>query len=311
MAHEVENMAYRQKAPWHGIGTDLPENQSIETWINASGMNFKYLASPVSFFDDIGNCQTFPEQKVLYRSDNRTPLSVVSQRYNIVQPREIIEFYSDLVDVFGFQLETAGVLRAGKKLWALAKTGHHGRVMDNDPINGYLLLATACDGTMATTAQFTSVRVVCSNTLAVALNSPGLMVKVPHSRVFDAKAVKQELGLSVSAWDEFIYRMKALAERKLQQSEAEAYIQKRFTDANGNTNDRAIKKVLALYNGQGMGADLASANGTAWGALSAVTEFIDHHRRARGTDYRLDAAWFGTGAQIKNQARDDALLLVS
>lgn len=311
MAHEVENMAYRHQTPWHGIGTNLPANQPIDRWIEASGLNFSYLASPVSFFDETGNCQTFPEQKVIYRSDNQAPLAVVSKRYNVVQPREILDFYADLMDIFGFELETAGVLRSGKKIWALAKTGHHGLIKNNDPLNGYLLLATACDGTLATTAQFTSVRVVCHNTLTVALNANDSQVKVPHSRVFDTKAVKQELGLTVSAWDTFMYRMKALANRKLKDNEAEQFIRKLFTDASGNRNEQAIKKVTGLYQGQGIGADLASARQTAWGALNAVTEFIDHHRRARSTDYRLDAAWFGMGAQIKKQARDEALLLLA
>ncbi|MDL2284631.1 DUF932 domain-containing protein, partial [Oxalobacter sp. OttesenSCG-928-P03] len=259
----------------------------------------------------IGNGHSYPEHKVLYRSDNRLPLSVVSRRYHVVQPREILEFYTDLVDVFGFQLETAGSLKMGRKVWALAKTGHHGAIKGNDPINGYLLLATACDGSLATTAQFTSIRVVCSNTLAVALKSQGQSVKVPHSRVFDAQAVKAELGLTVSAWDDFMYRMKTLADRKLKDDEAERFIENIFTDANGIRNDRAIKRVTELYQGDGRGSELASAKQTAWGALSAVTEFIDHHRRARSTDYRLDAAWFGLGAQIKNQAKEEALLLVS
>jgi phage/plasmid-like protein (TIGR03299 family) len=90
---------------------------------------------------------SFPEQKVLFRSDTNTPLSVVSQRYQVVQPREILEFYRDLTKVSGFELETAGVLKGGKKFWALAKTGQDFALKGNDVTNGYILLATACDGT--------------------------------------------------------------------------------------------------------------------------------------------------------------------
>jgi phage/plasmid-like protein (TIGR03299 family) len=122
----------------------------------------------------------FPEQKVLYRSDTKAPLSVVSQRYQVVQPAEILEFYRDLTEVGGFELETAGVLKGGRKLWALAKTGHSARLKGGDTVKGYLLLATACDGTLATTAQFTSVRVVCNNTLAIALGNSSGAVKVGH-----------------------------------------------------------------------------------------------------------------------------------
>src|SRR3546814_20756798 len=111
----------------------------------------------------------FPEQKVLYRSDTKAPLAVVSKRFQVVQPGEILEFYRDLTEVGGFELETAGVLRGGRKFWALARTGQSVSLKGRDRVDGYLLLATACDGTLATTAQFTSVRVVCNNTLSIAL----------------------------------------------------------------------------------------------------------------------------------------------
>src|SRR3546814_8839889 len=71
----------------------------------------------------IGTISAFPEQKVLYRSDTKAPLAVVSKRFQVVQPGEILEFYRDLTEVGGFELETAGVLREGRKFWALARTG--------------------------------------------------------------------------------------------------------------------------------------------------------------------------------------------
>ena len=162
--------------------------------------------------------QDFNDQKVLFRSDTLQPLSVVSKRYQVVQPREVLEFYRDLVDVGGFELETAGVLKGGRKLWALAQTGQEAVLRGGDRVKAYLLLATACDGTLATTAQFTSVRVVCNNTLQMAVGDSTGAVKVPHSTKFDPELVKKELGVGISAWDDFIYRMKALAERRVTQA---------------------------------------------------------------------------------------------
>jgi hypothetical protein len=83
-------------------------------------------------------------------------------------------------------------------------------------------------------------------------------------------------------------------------------------DAVGNlTNERALKRIQALYEGQGKGAELEAAKGTAWGLLNAVTEYVDHERRARSQDYRLDSAWFGQGASLKQRAMDHAMQLVS
>ena len=148
------------------------------------------------------------------------PLSVVSNRYQVVQPREVLEFYRDLVEVGGFELETAGVLKGGRKLWALARTGQEAMLKGGDAVKAYLLLATACDGTLATTAQFTSVRVVCNNTLNISLSDSIGAIKVPHSTKFDAQEVKKALGVGVSTWDTFISGMRALADRRVSQTEA-------------------------------------------------------------------------------------------
>ena len=308
------------EAPWHQLGHALPPQQSLDVWARSARMDWEIREAPVRFMAEsagaLGAILTFPEQKVLYRSDTRAPLSVVSDRYQVVQPREVLEFYRDLTEVAGYTLETAGVLKEGRKFWALARTGKEALLKGQDRVKGYLLLATSCDSTLATTATFTTIRVVCSNTLTVALNGATGAIRVPHSTNFDAQAVKRQLGISVSQWDAFIYRMKTLSERKVKSHEALNYFLKvlclsdEAADA-ALTNERALKKVQSLYEGQGRGAELSAAAGTAWGLLNAVTEYVDHERRARNAEYRLDSAWFGPGAAIKQRALDQALQLVS
>ncbi|RBB35702.1 hypothetical protein DPV79_27160 [Burkholderia reimsis] len=322
--HLVQNMAYVGATPWHGLGNQLAPKQPLEVWARAAGMDWSIEEAEVRFVAagnrSLGSIHAFPEQKVLYRSDTKAPLSVVSARYQVVQPSEILEFYRDLTEVGGFELETAGVLKEGRKLWALARTGQAATLKGKDQINGYLLLATACDGTLATTAQFTSVRVVCNNTLQIALGGDNVgAVKVPHRSQFDAQAVKRQLGIAISSWDAFMARTKALAERKVSDSAAEGFLRRVLTYSTTNladreafaVNERAIKAVGQLYAGRGKGAELASASGTAWGLLNAVTEYVDHHRRARSDDHRRDAAWFGAGATLKQKAWDEAMKLVA
>ena len=319
MSHQVENMAYVGAVPWHGLGNLLTPRQPIDVWAKQAGMSFRILEAPVRYTAKAPGTPTgmmaFPNQKVLYRSDSRAPLSVVSDRFHVVQPREILEFYRDLTEVSGFELETAGVLKEGRKFWALAKTNQSGSLKGGDTIQGYLLLATACDGTLATTAQFTSIRVVCANTLAIALTHGAGVVKVPHNTRFDPQLVKKELGISVSTWDSFMYRMKTLSERKVKQHEAADYFLQVFKDgidpAVQPGQERALKAVQALYEGHGKGASLSSASGTAFGLLNAVTEYVDHQRRSRTPDYRLDSAWFGQGAALKQKAVDHALMMVA
>jgi phage/plasmid-like protein (TIGR03299 family) len=321
MAHLLEKMAYIDEIPWHGLGNALPPKQPIEVWAQRAGMDWDIRSTSVRFWADarssIGYLRSFDRQKVLFRSDTKTALSVVSSRYRVVQPREVLEFYRDLTEVSGFALETAGVLKEGRRFWALARTGKEASLKGNDVVKGYILLATSCDGSLATVATPTTIRVVCNNTLTMALNGAVNGVKVPHSTTFDAQLVKQHLGLAVSQWDTFMYRMKALAERKVKRHEAQKYFLNVISAAEGDAttgkvaNEGALKRVQSLYEADGQGAGLASARGTAWGLLNAVTQYVDHEKRARNKDYRLDSAWFGAGAALKQRALDQALLLTT
>jgi phage/plasmid-like protein (TIGR03299 family) len=336
-------MAYVGQTPWHGLGNQLSQNQPIEVWAKQAGMDWRIESSNVSYMAQNSRGQSiimpYEEQRVLYRSDTHAPLSVVSQRYQEVQPMEILEFYRGLTEQSGFELETAGVLKGGKKFWALARTGQTSALNGKDVSNGYILLATACDGTLATTAQFTNIRVVCNNTLAIALrgqSSSAGVVKVPHSTKFDAEKVKQQLGISVRAWDEHMYEMKQLTQRKVNQQEAKAYFNAVFNNSTMSVSDpeeniiqfyrnvaqqvqekkpepngRAINKALEMFNGQGRGAELSSAKDTAYGLLCSITEFVDHERRAISTDHRLDSAWFGAGASVKQRGLEQALALIA
>ncbi|MBO8209788.1 DUF932 domain-containing protein [Acinetobacter nosocomialis] len=345
MAHQVETMAFVGQTPWHGLGNQLTRKQPLEVWAQQAGMDWRIDSSNVSYMakNERGQSIIMPyeEQRVLYRSDTHEPLSVVSQRYQEVQPKEILEFYRDLTEQSGFELETAGVLKGGRKFWALARTGQSAALKGKDVSNGYILLATACDGTLATTAQFTSVRVVCNNTLSIAIrgqNSGEGVVKVPHSTKFDAEKIKQQLGISIKTWDEHMYEMKQLSQRKVTQQEAAAYFDAVFNNTMMSTidqeesiiqyylkaaamdksskskteqNGRAMSKAMTMFNGQGRGAELSSAKDTAYGLLCSITEFVDHERRAMSRDHRLNSAWFGAGANIKQRGLQQALSMVS
>ncbi|MES2363297.1 MAG: DUF932 domain-containing protein [Pseudomonadota bacterium] len=321
MPHEINSFAYTGDAPWHSLGNRLPAKQPLEVWAAAAGMNWEIRETPVRF-QPAGSPESsvlaFEDQKVLYRSDNNKALSVVSRRYRTVQPEQILAFYKGLTEASGFELETAGVLKEGRKLFALAKTGKQTVLKGGDRVDGYILLATSCDGTLATTATHTTVRVVCANTLAAAIDGAKGAVKVPHNTIFDPDLVKSQLGIAVSQWDAFMYRMKELTHRKVKDSEIETFLRKVLSLPEGAvsptervTHARSLKKLHALYLGEGRGADLASAKGTAFGLLQACTQWVDHERRARNQDYRRDSAWFGQGASLKERALSEALELLA
>jgi phage/plasmid-like protein (TIGR03299 family) len=319
MAHNITiredgfaEIAWVGQTPWHGLGQELDRDADIETWRKAAGFDWSIQSSEVQFAKADGWYNTFPKQRVLYRSDNDKPLSIVSDRYQIVQPADVLDFFANLTKVSGFRLHTAGSLNGGKRLWALAETGKLADVTNNDQVAAYLLLATSCDKGLATQARFTSVRVVCANTLAMEERGSDF-VSVPHSTVFDAEKVQAQMGIQVAKFDGFVDQAKELSRKELTEGKFKIFlgdlIAKSFTIAEDQKveDNRAYKKILELFDGAGMGSELTGSRGTYWGAVNAVTEYVDHHRPARTNDSRLNHAWFSGGDSLKTRAFEMAL----
>jgi phage/plasmid-like protein (TIGR03299 family) len=319
MSNDRANIAFVGEKPWHGLGHELQKGADIETWKIAAGMNFDLVAKPALYLDDDGEFGRVEGRNVLLRSDTRDALSIVSDRYNIVQPGEVLEFYRDLVGAAGFDLETAGVLAGGRRYWALASIGEQARIMGQDAISGYLMLGTSCDGSLATTAAFTSVRIVCQNTLNFAVqdieNNRRMSVKVPHNSTFDPQAVKTELGLAQRSWQSFVEEASKMATRKVSNKEAVEFLVRVLGDETKPVEEqedaKTIKRVYELFTGDGMGSEMKSAAGTTWGLVNAVTEYYDHRRPTRTADSRLNRAWFGDGAAAKAKAWDAAVTLLA
>ena len=322
MSHDLDEstgkpaMAYVGERPWHGLGEALPPEQDIETWVKAARLDWGIEMLPVNYQMG-GRNHVMRDRFVLARSDTQAALSVVSGDYRVVQPKEVLEFYRDLVEERQYQLETAGALDGGRKVWALARTGLVAGVADNaaDELGAYVLLATSCDKSLATTIAFTSVRVVCQNTLSFAVHEvkkeSRRSIKVNHSRRFDADQIKQDLGLMDASWDKFKLQLTPMAGKAMSDSAAEEFFQSLFQSEKemkeGTISDQKRKEVMQLmsFYRHAPGQDLPTAKNTLWGAVSAVTYYVDHIRTASGD--RLDSAWFGAGATLKEKAWQQAL----
>ena len=316
-----DNMAYIGKTPWHGLGQKLDPNADIETWKIAAGMAWHIQKRPIMYGvkDAAGEIVPKPiENRFAHvRSDNDAYLGQGSKGFQLVQPGDGLEFFRDLVDGSDFSIETAGCLRGGEQFWALARCNKSIVIDDQDRLNAYLLLATANDGTMSTVADFTTVRVVCNNTLTMAVGSNGnkAKIKVPHSRKFDHATVKAELGLVDDRMMTFALEADQLAKRPLSRDEAVNFFLGLYAtyDNDGKiTNERTVNSVMPkLLNAytRGPGADLETARGTAWGAVNAVTNFVDFDSRAQSNDNRFRSGQLGNGMQLKQKAFADALAL--
>jgi phage/plasmid-like protein (TIGR03299 family) len=316
MTNNRANIAFIGETPWHGLGANMPADATLDQWRIAAGLDYAVKRTPAMY--QVGDEMLQGEGDILYRSDNNAMLAHVSSRYQVVQPKDVVEFYRDLTDQHGFVMETMGALSDGKRVWALAKVGEGFTIGKNDRIENYLLLATSYDKTMATRCQFTTVRVVCHNTLSMAVASKETCVSVSHSANFDADKVKLDMGIVTASNDMLKDSFDALADRKVTDKEAVSWIAKVMF---GITDEKALLEVntrksniihgvFGLYNGKGMGSGFDTAHGTAFGLLNAITEHVDHHA-ARNANNRLQSAWFGQGENLKAKAFTEALALVA
>jgi phage/plasmid-like protein (TIGR03299 family) len=321
MSHEIEQMAYVGQVPWHGLGNSIPEDTDIEQWRIAAGLDWTVSKRPVQFnapdrgitFGGIP-VSTFKNKFVLARDTDNRPYAVVSDRYKPVQPKEILEFFRELIARFDMKIETAGSLRDGQRVWALAKTGDAHKVLGVDQVDSYLMLATSYDLTFSTLAQFTSVRVVCNNTLQASLANFSGRVSIPHFREFSIDDVHDQMGLGRENWQAFARTLDVLAQLKLDVAKASTVLHSAFDITADPKRDDTVNlthcaKIIQLFEGKGIGSNIAGQTG--WGLVNATTEYFDHHKRARNSGNRLDSAWFGDGFNTKQRVLDNLVELAA
>ena len=292
---------------WHGLGQGLQDNASHDEWVAGAGMDWKIQRSKVRYATERSGAVTkyldLPEKHVLFRTDDKRPLGVVSDRYQIVQPREVLEFFKDIVKVGGLQLSAAGTIYGGKRFWATAKIGEASPTSLKDRIGGYLLLSTSADGSQATEAFLTSIRVVCKNTLAMAFQgSKGSRYKVSHRSVFKPEDVKSFMGLNEAAWEAFRHNIVRLANKPVDVTKAEELTLELMGGGEKVVASAGYNKILDLFKGDGQGSQLDGVYGTAWGWIQSCTEFVDHWARARSDENRMVSSQWGPGADMKQRA---------
>jgi phage/plasmid-like protein (TIGR03299 family) len=309
-------MAYAGAAPWHQSGQKMSDGMDLDQWRKAAGLDWEAKSAPVMFQADAldgtameATLNPATDKKVVYRSDTGTALGVVGSKFAIVQPRKVIDFFEREIRTRGYKMETAGTLAGGRRIWAMARTGESSSIGGSaDKIENYLFLATGMDGSLATTASFTSVRIVCNNTLTLALDkTKGQAVKVRHNTTFIEREVKDDLGLSFieseGAFKGFMLRMNRLANQPVNRNDAEDLVIE-LLDSSKKDPKKApgFIKIMGLFNGEGRGAMMDGSFGTKWGLLNAITEYADYHVRSASQSQRFDSATFGAGATLKREA---------
>lgn len=332
MSHQIEaddQMMYAGQVPWHGLGIFVGDNAvDSATAIQAAGLDWKVKRVPMvakithERTGEVIEAST-DEYYGIVRNKDCKVLGVVQGRYNVIQNEECFEFMDTVAGpTADVRYHTAGSLRGGKRVWMLAKLeNHYIEPVKGDLTESYMLLSTSHDGSSSVHILWTGVRVVCSNTLAMAVAGKAKAgIKIRHTGNLEDKIKKAReiLGLVIDQHDQYKEVTEYLARLSINTERANEFIDKVMPLPEGRKTTRAQNardKVMELYE-SGLGTDIPGVRGTGWGMFNAYTEYLNHHMTYRNTagntaqDNRLNSLWYGKGAASMDQAKKALLEFV-
>lgn len=323
MPHNIESIAWANEVPWHGLGTQVPPTLTTDEMMRAAKLDWTVSKRKMNFISpSTGDYEKeVPDFFALVRDSDDSVLDVVGKEYTPVQNLEAFEFFREFVEAGQATMETAGSLKGGRHVWVLANLNNSFKLAGGDTMKNYLLMSQPHQQGKAQVFKFTSVRVVCNNTLTMALSGTqrakngsieGLYRRA-HRGTFDEQAMeaaKQALGIARTQSEAFAESCLSLTQEKVDRDRAAQLIAQIMGD-DELENETAYQVILdngskatalAIHAlDKSPGADLPSAQGTLWGVLNAITYTTDHLLR-KSPDSRLFNAWFGKEARIKDRA---------
>ena len=305
MAHEIETMAYAGEVPWHGLGVQVIDDLTPQQMLEKAGLD--WTVDKVPTYIDFNGQKIPTEDSALVRSSDGKILSVVSDDWNPVQNHTAFEFFNDFIMAGDMKMHTAGSIREGKNVWALAKVDESFEILGGDKVDSYLLFSNPHEYGKSIDIRFTPIRVVCNNTLSLALGtSSDLVVRLNHRRAFDTDSVKQTLGVAHKKMSTYKEAAEFLATKRYNGETLNNYLREIFpslSKENKEVMSRPAEQVLSVVDTQ-PGAEFAP--GSWWNAFNAVT-FTTDHVLGHSNESRLQSAWYGQNRQRKITALNKAI----
>ena len=310
MSHEVETMAYAGELPWHGLGTEVSNDLTPIQMMQKAGVDWEVEQQKIVTESGI----EINDKVALVRTSDNTLLDVTGKDWKPVQNEEAFTFFSEFVAAGDMEMHTAGSLKEGRNVWALAKVKESFDVFGEDRVDSYLLFSNPHQYGKAVDVRFTPIRVVCHNTLTFSLqNASKNSVKVGHRTAFDADTVKETLGLASEKFAKYKEMAQFLGSRKVT---AESLIQY-YNDVFPTTSRKEEKTPVVVYDDLSKAAKMCYdalevqpgaefAAGTWWQAFNSVTYYTDH-LQGRNSENRLHNQWFGYNQAKKVTAAEKAV----
>jgi phage/plasmid-like protein (TIGR03299 family) len=300
MPAAVETMAYVGETPWHGLGVNVESAKTPVEFMDVAGLNWSVDKRKIRVVDG----PIIPGRFALTRSTDKRVLGTCGTGYVPVQNAEVFDFFDRFTRAGGMTIETAGSLHDGQKIWCLAKLPAGFELTGGDEIRPYLLLMSPHQAGYALQAKFTTVRVVCQNTLTQALRERGKATNFRHlhNRAFDADEATTALGLGLELTKAFEEKARFLASTPISGADLLFYMTELWPAAEAEMSLTAKRAMDAILTQPGA----AMSEGTWWSVVNTVT-YLTNHELAKTQDARLDSAWFGRNSHLNERALDLAI----
>lgn len=313
MAHNIDSMAYYGEKPWHGLGVAVPSHVNAVTMIKAAGLDWEVEMRPApgAYIDKKGKANRYvlvrmPRQNT---KEQEILLGIVTNRYRPLQNVEAFQFFDPVVGDKKSSFETAGSLGQGERVWVLARMPDAMRIVRDDECYNYLLLSNTHTGAGPVSVKFTSVRVVCQNTLMLAMDDGQKAYIVRHSKNMHLRLdeLAEFLSITQEVFLKAAQEFKRLAKVEMIKGRMNTYLETLFplTEAQRKNDEtppkwQYIKEVFESR----PDLQLGGVRGTLWGAYNAVVAFEDYRqpKQEEPGDQRLERTWFGSGADLKQKA---------
>lgn len=330
MAHQLQANDFMVSGKgikaWHGLGATVEGLLTASEALEAARLTWQVEKKAIM----VAGGRKIPDMYATVRSDDQSVLGVVGDAYNVLQNADAFRFFDAITDTNEAVYETAGSLFGGRRVFITASIPGLIRVgTGDDVLEQYLLLTNSHDGTSAVTAKLVTTRVVCNNTLTVALREKGASVSIRHSRLMHDRLelAHEVMGIANGRLESLTEEFNAFAKHQMTDEQVRAFFNRtfgvkagrgdhQFAEQETDVKDekRAIPQLLELYE-SGMGAEMT--RGTLWGAINAVTEWTSHHRTYKQheggnskADNKLNSLWFGQSASLTDKAMAEARKLI-
>lgn len=282
MAANVESMFYVRETPWHGLGVKVMEAPESKEALKLAGLDWKVVQEPVY----TQNEELIEGYKANVRDSDRKVLGVVTNRYKVIQNEEAFSFTDALLGE-GVRYETAGSLQGGRKVWLLARLPHE-YIISGERISPYLVFSNTHDGSGAVRVALTPVRVVCNNTLNLALSTAKRSWSMMHTGNVQEKLeeAKDTLLRAENYMDSLGMEFEELRKQKMTDKQVMDYIEL-LLPMEENATLQQKKNILRLREDMKMryfdAPDLKNVGKNAYRFINAVSDFATHAQPLRKT----------------------------